>query len=158
MIHNSEWCKQQVNERNREKSNMSQADRLYDLKAREMDQRAMELAGSEHQCRQAINFATTEFNISLANEKKTKQNLEKTQELDDNFTEISNQVFGDMLTENPDVAQSAFGSHRVIPDRWKGMSPAQINEIRKIQHDQMLEKKVRNSNNFVYTCTASLGN
>ena len=95
MIHNSEWCKQQVNERNREKSNMSQADRLYDLKAREMDQRAMELAESEHQCRQAINFATTEFNISLANEKKTKQNLEKTQELDDNFTEISNQVFGE---------------------------------------------------------------
>ena len=74
---------------------MSQADRLYDLKAREMDQRAMELAESEHQCRQAINFATTEFNISLANEKKTKQNLEKTQELDDNFTEISNQVFGE---------------------------------------------------------------
>ena len=131
---------------------MSQADRLYDLKAREMDQRAMELAGSEHQCRQAINFATTEFNISLANKKKIKQNLEQTQELDDNFTEISNQVFGDMLTENPDVAQSAFGSHRVIPDRWKGMSPAQINEIRKIQHDQMLEKKVRKSNNFVYTC------
>ena len=112
----------------------------------------MELAGSEHQCRQAINFATTEFNISLANKKKIKQNLEQTQELDDNFTEISNQVFGDMLTENPDVAQSAFGSHRVIPDRWKGMSPAQINEIRKIQHDQMLEKKVRKSNNFVYTC------
>ena len=76
MIHNSEWCKQQVNERNREKSNMSQADRLYDLKAREMDQRAMELAESEHQCRQAINFATTEFNISLANKKKIKQNLE----------------------------------------------------------------------------------
>ena len=41
-----------------------------------MDQRAMELAGSEHQCRQAINFATTEFNISLANKKKIKQNLE----------------------------------------------------------------------------------
>lgn len=74
---------------------MSQADRLYDLKAREMDQRAMELAESEHQCRQAINFATTEFNISLANKKKIKQNLEQTQELDDNFTEISNQVFGE---------------------------------------------------------------
>lgn len=136
-----EWCKQQVNERNQEKSNMTQADRLYDLKAREMDQRAVELSESEHQCRQAINLATSAFNVSLAKENKTKQNLEKTQELDDNFTEISNQVFGDMLTENPDVAQSAFGSHRVIPDRWKGMSPAQVNEIRKIQHDQMLEKK-----------------
>jgi hypothetical protein len=32
----------------------------------------------------------------------------------------------------------------VIPDRWKGMSPAQVNEIRKTQHDQMLEKQVWN--------------
>lgn len=122
---------------------MAQANRLYELKAREMDQRAMELAESEQQCRQAINLATAKFNIALAKESKSKQDLEKTQELDDNFTEISNHVFGDMLTENPDVAQSAFGSHRVIPARWKGMSPAQINEIKKVQHDQMLEKQVR---------------
>ena len=122
---------------------MTQASRLYDLKAREMDQRAVQLADSEEQCRRAINLATTKFNVALANEKKAKENLETSQELDDNLTEISNHVFGDMLSENPDVAQSAFGSHRVITDRWKGMSPAQVNEIRKTQHEQMLEKQVQ---------------
>ena len=38
-----------------------------------------------------------------------------------------------MLTENPDVAQSAFGSHRVITDRWKGMNHQQIDQIRQTQ-------------------------
>ena len=49
---------------------------------------------------------------------------------------MKNNVFGDLLTENPDVARSAFGSHRVITDRWKGMNEGQINDIRKIQAEQ----------------------
>ena len=133
-----------MNERNQEEANISQANRLYDLKARELDQRAVELAESERECREAINLATAKYNAALARETKTKNELAKTQEQDDNFTEMSNHIFGDILTENPDVAQSAFGPHRVIRDRWKGMSPAQVNEIRKTQHDQMLEKQVSN--------------
>lgn len=44
-----------------------------------------------------------------------------------------------MLTENPDVARSAFGPHRVIPDRWKGMSNDEIQAIRQEQENQRLE-------------------
>ncbi len=58
------------------------------------------------------------------------------------MTEMANHVFGDFLTENPAVAQSAFGSHRVITDRWKGMSPEQIAEIKRIQEMQMKEAQV----------------
>lgn len=133
-----------MNERSQEEANISQANRLYDLKARELDQRAVELSESERQCREAIDLATAKYNAALARETKANNELAKTQEQDDDFTEMSNHIFGDILTENPDVAQSAFGSHRVIPDRWKGMSPAQVNEIRKTQHDQMLEKQVWN--------------
>lgn len=115
---------------------------MYDLKAREMDQRACELARSEAECRRAINMATKDFNDALERERKAKEELDKQQEQDDNFTEISNHVFGDMLTENPDVAQSAFGPHRVITDRWKGMSPAQLAQIRYIQEEQLREKEV----------------
>jgi len=57
---------------------------------------------------------------------------------------MKNNVFGDFLTENPDVARSAFGSHRVITDRWKGMNETQINDIRKTQADQVeLNAKMR---------------
>ncbi|EDO49672.1 predicted protein [Nematostella vectensis] len=136
-----EWVKQQSNEKNQDKANQSYADYLYDLKARELDQRACELAQAESDCRRAINQATKDFNLALMKERQAKEDLEKQQELDDNMTEISNHVFGDMLTENPDVAQSAFGGHRVITDRWKGMSPAQLAEIRYIQQQQLKEKE-----------------
>lgn len=136
-----EWIKQQTNEKDQALANQKYADHLYDLKAREMDQRACELASAEADCRRAINMATKDVNLALTRERQAKEDTEKQQEQDDNFTEISNSVFGDMLTENPDVAQSAFGPHRVITDRWKGMSPAQLAEIRNIQKAQMDEKE-----------------
>lgn len=137
-----EWIKQQTNEKDQALANQKYADHLYDLKAREMDQRTCELSSAEADCRRAINMATKDVNLALARERQAKEDTEKQQELDDNFTEISNSVFGDMLTENPDVAQSAFGPHRVITDRWKGMSPAQLAEIRRIQQAQQEEKEV----------------
>ena len=137
-----EWCKQQMMEKMQEEANTQQAKRLYDLKAMENDQRALELARAEQECKRAINIATKDLNRALSNERAAKLNLEKQQEHDDNMTEITNNIFGDMLTENPNVAQSAFGSHRVIPDRWKGMSPAELNKIRSTQNNQIAEKKV----------------
>lgn len=137
-----EWMKQQTNELDQAKANQKYADHLFELKAREMDQRACELAQAEADCRRAINMATKDMNNALARERQAKEDAEKQQEQDDNFTEISNHVFGDMLTENPDMAQSAFGPHRVITDRWKGMSPAQLAEIRRIQQAQIEEKEV----------------
>lgn len=77
-----------------------------------------------------------------AKEKQAQLEHDKVQEEDDNFTEVCNHVNGDLLTENPDVAQSAFGPHRVIPDRWKGMSPSQLDEIRTTQEFQRQEKEV----------------
>ena len=80
-------------------------------------------------------------NTQQADEQAEKKRLAEQQELDNNFTEMGNQINGDMLTENPDVAQSAFGPHRVIPDRWKGMSPEELEEIRRVQELQRQEKK-----------------
>ena len=77
-----------------------------------------------------------------AKEKEALQQQEKAQEEDDNYTELCNHIHGDVLTENPDVAQSAFGSHRVIPDRWKGMSRSQVEEIRVTREVQKQEKAV----------------
>ena len=73
-----------------------------------------------------------------------RRNLKKQQEDDDNKTEMANNVYGDFLTENPAVAQSAFGAHRVIPDRWKGMTPEQLADIRRQQEIQRKELQVCN--------------
>ena len=49
---------------------------------------------------------------------------------------------GDLLLENPQQAASSFGPHRVVPDRWKGMSQEQLEEIRLVQKQQVQEKLV----------------
>lgn len=136
-----EWTKKQSEEKKLARARQEEADRLYDLHRREMDQRACELAKAEEDCRRAINEATRDYNKALDDEQKEKKRLAEEEELDNNFTEMANLINGDMLTENPDVASSAFGPHRVITDRWKGMSPEQVAEVRRIQELQRQGKK-----------------
>jgi len=44
---------------------MDQANHLYDLKMKQLDQRAMELQMAEEDCRNAINVATKDYNLAL---------------------------------------------------------------------------------------------
>ncbi|XP_050412999.1 RIB43A-like with coiled-coils protein 2 [Patella vulgata] len=135
------WLEQQKRELEQAKRNQDMADKLYQLKQKELDQRAMELQEAEEQCRRAINMATTDYNKALDDEQKERARLKRQQDEDDNATEMANHIFGDILTENPAVAQSAFGPHRVITDRWKGMSPEQIAEIKRQQEIQRQEQE-----------------
>lgn len=135
------WHESQMREKAQAKRNQDAADRLYELKQKELDQRAMELQEAEENCRKAINMATSAYNDALNKEQTERDRLKQQQDLDDKMTEIANHVFGDVLTENPAVAQSAFGPHRVITDRWKGMSPQQLEDIRKQQERQRAENE-----------------
>nr|KAG5701911.1 hypothetical protein BaRGS_014976 [Batillaria attramentaria] len=137
------WYMEQMKEKEMAKQNQKKADELYDLKQRELDERAMQLAEAERQCRRAIEMATKDFNNAQDRERKEKERLKQQQDQDDNLTEIANHIYGDILTENPSVAQSAWGPHRVITDRWKGMTPQQLEAIRKEQEKQMLENERR---------------
>lgn len=136
-----EWIKQQLEEKNREKAAERYAEQLHQKKMMEIDARSAALAREEEDCRRNLNMATKNYNSALSSERKAREALDKQKEQDDNFTELSNQVFGDTLTENPGVAQSSFGAHRVIPDRWKGMSAEQKAEIQRTRDLQKEEKQ-----------------
>ncbi|VDP73405.1 unnamed protein product [Echinostoma caproni] len=114
---------------------------LNALKRRELDQRACELAKAEEDCRRAINMAVQRFNDALRLEQEQRRIRKAKQEQDDNMTEICNAIYSDMLTENPAQAISAFGPHRVVPDRFKGMSKEQLAEIYKEQQEQIRERE-----------------
>ena len=60
-----EWCEQQTRERDQAEKNKAKADHLYELKMKELDQRACELQEAEEQCRRAINKAQADFNNAL---------------------------------------------------------------------------------------------
>lgn len=134
------WADAQREERRLADQQRDYSEHLYQLKQIELDQTGLELQRQETECRRAVTSATKQFNLNQAEERAQRENHEKAAELQDNLTEIKNHVFGDMLTENPDVAQSAFGSHRVITDRWKGMNHQQIDQIRQTQAQQVAEK------------------
>ena len=68
--------------------------------------------------------------------------IEQRRELDDKCAEIYNHLTGDLLTENPDVANSNFGTGRKIGYLYKGMTPEEREDIRKEQLKQILENKV----------------
>ena len=59
----------------------------------EIDARSVQLATEEEDCRRNLNIATKDYNGALTAERKAREALDKQKELDDNFTELSNQVF-----------------------------------------------------------------
>ena len=59
------WHEAQMREKAQAKRNQEAADQLYDLKQKELDQRAMDLQSAEENCRKAINMAQAAYNDAL---------------------------------------------------------------------------------------------
>lgn len=134
-----EWSLQLQKERQTAENDRTMQDNIYDLKRIQLDNKAIDLQCEEESERQADIKATKDFNQQLAAEQQRNRENSRNLELAQNAQEIRNQVLGDTLTENPAVARSAFGSHRVIPDRWKGMSNEELVNIRQVQESQRAE-------------------
>ena len=60
-----EWALEQQREREQAQRNQEKADRLYELKMRELDQRSMDLQRAEEECRKSINLAQADYNKAL---------------------------------------------------------------------------------------------
>lgn len=58
------------------------------------------------------------------------------------MAEMYNILTSDMMTENPDVAQSNLGINRKIGYLYKGMTPEEKSAVRKMQLAQIEESKV----------------
>jgi hypothetical protein len=78
-----------------------------------------------------------------ADEKALQRRLDEAKELEDKQAEIYNHVTGDMLTENPEIANSSLGPGRKIQYLYKGMSPEERENVRKEQLRQIVENEVR---------------
>ncbi|XP_015274954.1 PREDICTED: RIB43A-like with coiled-coils protein 1 [Gekko japonicus] len=138
---NKRDLEEQRAEREKAQADRKYADTLEDKKRIELDLRALELAGLEDECRRAKAMAIADFNRAQAAEVAEKQRLAQQREQDDNNTEIYNHLTSDILTENPDVAKSLVGPHRMVPYRWKGMTPEQLEAVRRTQKEQCKENQ-----------------
>uniref|UniRef100_A0A8C0H7E3 RIB43A-like with coiled-coils protein 1 n=1 Tax=Chelonoidis abingdonii TaxID=106734 RepID=A0A8C0H7E3_CHEAB len=107
----------------------------------ELDLRAQQLAQLEEECRHAKDLATADYNRAQEAEAAEQHRLAHQQEQDDNQAEIHNHLTGPLLTEDPAVADSPLGPHRILTDRWKGMSPKQVEAMWKAQEEQRQENQ-----------------
>ncbi|XP_059805639.1 RIB43A-like with coiled-coils protein 1 [Hypanus sabinus] len=135
------WLTAQRREKERAERDQKYADELFHKKQVELDQRAVQLSKMEEDCRRALDTAVLNYNMALAAKQLEAREVERRKEEEEKLADVGAHVYGDILTENPEVALSAFGPHRVVTDRWKGMSAQQLEEIRRQQRLQVEEGK-----------------
>ncbi|XP_071543703.1 RIB43A-like with coiled-coils protein 2 [Panulirus ornatus] len=137
------WLQQQQQERRQCLLQERESDRLQELEALASAERARELAEAEELCRRAEQLAITRYNEALSRERENARSAQRQADLKAQEQELRNAILGSFLTEDPAAARSALGPQRVLPDRWKGMSPEQRRQIEEIRRHQMQEKKRR---------------
>ncbi|KAG5889195.1 hypothetical protein JTB14_000620 [Gonioctena quinquepunctata] len=135
------WLGQQMREKEKAEKDRRDAEEAYKAAVMARDQRALELDEMEKDCRKRLEEACLKFNKALANEKQCQKQKLDHQTINDNMAEICNAMTSDMLTENPEVAQSNLGLGRKIGSLYKGMSEEQKKQIRMEQLAQIEEIK-----------------
>ncbi|CAD7091253.1 unnamed protein product [Hermetia illucens] len=134
------WLEQQIHERRQAEENKLKADRLLQEALVARDQRAIELDSSERNNRKKMQEAIREYNRNLALQQQQRKAVEKQQEEEDNLAEIYNVLTSDMLTENPDVANSCLGPGKKVAYLYRGMTPEELEQFRREQKIQAEEK------------------
>nr|AAH79434.1 RIB43A domain with coiled-coils 2 [Rattus norvegicus] len=137
---NREWSLQQHGEWERAQAEHKLAEHLHTQTELKFDEAARDLQRLEITTRKAVCAAVKEFNKKQVVELAERKRQVKQQEQEDNMSEITNLLHGDLLSENPQQAASNFGPRHVMLDRWKGMNREQLEEIWSTWKQQIHEK------------------
>ncbi|XP_034105771.1 RIB43A-like with coiled-coils protein 2 [Drosophila sulfurigaster albostrigata] len=133
------WLDQQVMERKQAEEARRQADNVYMESVWCRDKHLEEMAKSDHRMRHQIIHKIRQFNINLAKQKQENRQRQKQETYEDDMAEIYNMLSSDMLTENPDVAQSRTNPNKKIAFMYRGMTPDELRDFRKGQVQQLTD-------------------
>ncbi|XP_043647546.1 RIB43A-like with coiled-coils protein 2 [Drosophila teissieri] len=131
------WLDQQVQERKKAEDARRQADNLLMDNVGCRDKHLQEMAKSDHQMRNQVIQRVRQFNINMAKQKQLDREREKREKYEDDMAEIYNMLSSDMLTENPDVAQSRTDPNKKIAFMYRGMTPEELRVFRLGQEQQL---------------------
>ncbi|KAG7155439.1 RIB43A-like with coiled-coils protein 2-like [Homarus americanus] len=137
------WLWQQQEDQRQRLLQEKERERMEQLEVAEVDERARKLTEAEELCRRAEQLAIDQYNQTLTRERESAKAAERQADLKAEEQELRNAILGTFLTEDPRMARSALGPHRVITDRWKGMTPEQRREIEETRVQQVAERKRR---------------
>lgn len=139
------WLDQQVLERKQNEEARRKADRVYQESMESRDKRLEEMTTASRKMKNVIVDSIRNYNCELAKIKKVERQREKKEKDEDDMAEIYNMLTSDMLTENPDVAQSRLYPNKKIAFMYRGMTPEELQKFREDQHRQMVANKKRDT-------------
>lgn len=104
----------------------------------------VQMRALEEECEKATCLALDNYNQALATEQAERLREQQRREERENVAEIWHTATSDMMTERAEAAKRWVGGGRpprVMTDRWKGMSPAQLGAIHKERVTQCVERQ-----------------
>lgn len=137
------WLDQQVMERKQAEEAKKKADDIFMESVWCRDKHLEEMAKSDNFMRNQIIQKIRQFNINLAKQKADNRLRNKQETFEDDTAEIYNMLSSDLLTENPDVAQSRINPNKKIAFMYRGMTPDETRVFRKAQEQQLVDMKQR---------------
>ncbi|XP_068153382.1 RIB43A-like with coiled-coils protein 2 [Drosophila tropicalis] len=143
------WLDQQVEERKQAEEARRAADNLIMDNINCRDKHLEEMAKSQHLMRNQIIQKIRQYNVNLAKQKNMDRERVKRETSEDDMAEIYNMLSSDMLTENPDVAQSRTDPNKKIAYMYRGMSPEELKTFRQGQEQQLADTKHRKTESLL---------
>ncbi|XP_011189392.1 RIB43A-like with coiled-coils protein 2 [Zeugodacus cucurbitae] len=134
------WLDQQVQERKQAEEDRIKADLIMQESIASRDKRLEDMANDERKIRNQMTAAIYDFNTQLAKSKRFDRIREKKENNEDDLAEIYNMLTSDMLTENPDAAQSRTNPTKKIAFMYRGMSADELAKF----HEEQLQQKITN--------------
>ncbi|XP_037629984.1 RIB43A-like with coiled-coils protein 1 [Sebastes umbrosus] len=108
------------------------------------DLRGVQLRALEEERKKAARVTLNNYNQALAAERTETLREQHRREERENLAEMRHTLTSDMMTECAEAADSMMGGGRpprVLIDRWKGMSPEQLNAFHREREEQCLQKQ-----------------
>ncbi|XP_017563617.1 RIB43A-like with coiled-coils protein 1 [Pygocentrus nattereri] len=142
---NERTLRAQREERERQENKQKHQELLRGKELLQQDLRAIQLDALEEECRRAVCIALKSYNQAQADERQERERQEKLRREGEEMAEVWHMVTSDLLTECPEAAEregeGSAVTRRVLPDRWKGMSPEQLSAIYRQREEQRAERE-----------------
>eukprot|EP00842_Homolaphlyctis_polyrhiza_P004850 jgi/Hompol1/5366/HPOL_004368-RA len=136
------WANEQVYEKERQMQEELDEKRKYEAFQKNINDKMVALQDAVDHAHREQARLDNEYNLSLAEEKRRREQQQKAYETDLNTREILNHINGVFLMETPDVFNIG-GGHKVRVDLFKGITPEQNQKILQIQERQREEHRQR---------------
>lgn len=130
-----QWNQQQLDLKQKDKDEEEALARLEDIRLKSQLHHVSEIQEAESTARFQMTHASLEANLALATEKAMRMRQQQAQEEQLKLNELIANVNSDFLSENP-LAATPNGSTKILMDRFKGYTPAQLDAIRREQAAQ----------------------